>query len=146
MTRVRIIGAGLAGSEAAFRRVVALNPKAASARNYMGYMWVDRGMKLEEGLKEILQALELEPTNPAFLDSKGWALYRLGRLTEARVALDLAIQSGGRDAVIHEHLGDVLASLKLYTLARGAYRDALERDPKSGSLPGKIHEVEKFIP
>lgn len=136
----------LEGSEQAFRRVVALNPRAASARNYLGYMWVDRGMKLEEGLKEILQALELEPANPAFLDSKGWALFRLGRPAEARQALELAVKSGGQDAVIHEHLGDVLASLRLFTLARSAYREALARDPKSGSIPGKIHEVEKSIP
>jgi tetratricopeptide (TPR) repeat protein len=133
-------------SEAAFRRVIRLNPQAASAWNYIGYMYAERGLKLDEALKEVLQALEIDPLNPAYLDSKGWTLFRLGRLGEARAAVDSAIAHGGRDAVIHEHLGDILVALKLLPEARQAYRDALAEDPRLTEVQDKLKKIEKSLP
>ena len=46
--------------------------------NYLGYMLADKGIRLPEALKLIRKAVELEPMNGAYLDSLGWAYFKLG--------------------------------------------------------------------
>jgi len=135
----------LEASEAAFRKLLVLDPRNAQAHNYLGYMLADRGVRLEEALREIELALKEEPKNTAYLDSRGWALYRLGRWDEARAVLESAIGQGGQDPVMHEHLGDVLNSLKLYRLAHKAYQDALAGDPNNEGLKSKLHNVDQQL-
>jgi tetratricopeptide (TPR) repeat protein len=129
-------------AEAYFLRLLQLDPKHASALNYLGYMYADRGLQLETALQEIELALREDPDNSAYLDSRGWAKFRLGRLQEARADLEAAIRNGGQDAVIHEHLGDVLSALKLYGEALRSYQEALARDPQSQGLKSKIRNTQ----
>jgi tetratricopeptide (TPR) repeat protein len=95
-------------AEAEFRRVLKMNPRNASALNYLGYMFADREVNLEEALELIQRAVELEPNNGAYLDSLGWVYYRLGRLDEAERYLRLALERVPRDPTVNDHLGDVL--------------------------------------
>ena len=94
-------------AESAFREVLRLSPENSSAMNYLGYMFADRNVRLEEALTLINKALELEPQNGAYLDSLGWVYYRLDRLDEAEDNLRRAAQKVARDPVVHDHLGDV---------------------------------------
>jgi|YNPMSStandDraft_1061717.scaffolds.fasta_scaffold01300_6 tetratricopeptide (TPR) repeat protein len=95
-------------AEAEFRKVIHMNPRNASALNYLGYMFADRDVNLEEALELIQRAVELDPHNGAYLDSLGWVYYRLGRLEEAERYLRLALERVPRDPTINDHLGDVL--------------------------------------
>ena len=61
-------------AERVFRAIVARDPLHANALNYLGYMLANRGLRLTEALTLIDRALVVEPGNPAFLDSRGWAL------------------------------------------------------------------------
>jgi tetratricopeptide (TPR) repeat protein len=97
-------------AEAEFRKVLALNPKSASALNYLGYMLADRNIRLQEALELIQKAVDQDPHNSAYLDSLGWAYYRLNRYEEAEDYLNRSIQRGSRDGTVHDHLADVLAS------------------------------------
>lgn len=94
-------------AEAEFRKVLEMNPRNASALNYLGYMFADRDIRLQEAHELITRALELEPNNGAFLDSLGWVYYRMGKLEEAENYLRRALQREPRDGTIHNHLGDV---------------------------------------
>jgi Tfp pilus assembly protein PilF len=94
-------------SEAEFRRVLAINPKSASALNYLGYMLADKNIRVNEAVEMIQKALEQDPNNGAYLDSLGWAFYRLGRLDEAEEYLKKAVERVGKDPVVYDHLGDV---------------------------------------
>lgn len=96
-------------AEAAFREVLRLDPENASAMNYLGYMFADRNVRLEEALELIRKALERDPHNGAYLDSLGWVYYRLGRLEEAEEYLRRAVEKVPRDPVVHDHLADVYA-------------------------------------
>lgn len=98
-------------AEAQFRKVLELNPKNASALNYLGYMLADRNVRLQEALDLVKQAIELEPNNSAFLDSLGWVYYRLNRFEEAADQLQKSIARSSRDPTVHDHLGDVYQSL-----------------------------------
>lgn len=93
-----------------FRQLVDTEPNDANAANYLGYMWADREMHLDEALELIAGAVALDPENSAFLDSLGWVHFRLGDLDEAERWLRLAVDLGGDigDGTIYCHLGEVL--------------------------------------
>jgi tetratricopeptide (TPR) repeat protein len=74
---------------------------------------------VEEALGLIERAVALDPENSAYLDSLGWALFRLERLELAEQNLRKAVAKGSRNAVVLAHLGDVLER-------RGNVREALD--------------------
>ena len=97
-------------SEALFEQLVDTEPNDANAANYLGYMWADREVRLEEALELITRAVSLDPENSAYLDSLGWVHFRLGDLAEAERWLRRAVDLGGSlgDGTIFCHLGEVL--------------------------------------
>ncbi len=70
-------------------------------------MLAERDDRVPEALTMIQKAVALEPTNGAFLDSLGWAYFRLGQYTMAETNLQKAIERQPSDASIHDHLGQV---------------------------------------
>jgi len=98
-------------AEAQFRMVLASvppsDPQAAATLNYLGYMNADRGVKLDESLGMIKQALSFEPNNGAYLDSLGWAYFKLGKYDLAEENLNKAAVHMGSDPTVQEHLGDL---------------------------------------
>ena len=96
-----------AEAEEQFKKVVASDPEHASALNYLGYMLADQNTKLEEALGYIKRAVDLDPTNGAYLDSLGWAYFRLGKYELAEENLLKASQKINTDPTVHDHLGDL---------------------------------------
>jgi tetratricopeptide (TPR) repeat protein len=127
-------------AEAEFRKALAIDGDNAGVLNYLGYMLADRNVRLEEALKLISRAVELEPSSGAYLDSLGWVYYRMGKLDQAETYLRQALVQVPHDATVRDHLGDVLAgrgklkdaiaewqiSLKEYDLSAPVERDASE--------------------
>jgi tetratricopeptide (TPR) repeat protein len=95
-------------AEVEFRKVLKVDPDNAGAMNYIGYMLADRDQRLPEALNIILQALEREPGNGAYLDSVGWAYFKLGRYEEAEKSLRRAVDKTPRDPTVHDHLAEAL--------------------------------------
>src|ERR1051325_707405 len=62
-------------AEQEFRKALELNPDSAMTLNYLGYMFADQGVRLDEAVKLIQRALEMEPNSGAYLDSLGWSYY-----------------------------------------------------------------------
>ena len=94
-------------AEAAFRKVLEMDPDNSSAMNYLGYMFADQGIHLEEAEKLINKALAAEPNNGAYMDSLGWVYFRMKKLPQAEEQLGRALQKLSRDSTVHDHLGDV---------------------------------------
>jgi len=111
---------------AEFRRVLQVEPDFHAALNYLGYTYAEAGINLEEALKLVSRAVALEPDNGAYVDSLGWAYYRLGRPEQARGYLERAARLEPEDATLQEHLGDVYVALGQRERAKQAYRRALE--------------------
>jgi tetratricopeptide (TPR) repeat protein len=118
-------------AEAAFRRVLDLDPDDGRTLNYLGYMWAEQGRRLDEALDLIRRAVALEPDNGAYLDSLGWAFYQLERYEEARTHLETAARLQPEDATILEHLGDLYVALEIPDKARELYRRALAKEDEN---------------
>jgi len=95
-------------AEAVFREALAVQPDSAPILNYLGYMNADRGVKVDEAMKLIQRAVDLDPENGAYLDSLGWAHYRLEQLVPAEEYLRRAVSKERNSAVVYDHLGDIL--------------------------------------
>jgi tetratricopeptide (TPR) repeat protein len=95
------------------RESIRLDPAvAAEAYNYIGYMWVDRDMNLDEAGDMIRKALDAEPDNGAFLDSLGWLHFKKGNYEQALKDLLRASENLKKeDPVVFDHLGDTYHKL-----------------------------------
>jgi tetratricopeptide (TPR) repeat protein len=105
----------------------------AEASNYIGYMWVDRDMNLDEAGELIKKALDAEPDNGAFLDSIGWLHFKRGEYEQALKDLNRAVENMKKeDAVVFEHLGDTYHKLGKTTEALSYWQRSLslEDNPK----------------
>ena len=117
-------------AEIEFKKVLSMtpptDPQAAATLNYLGYMNADRGVKLEESLNLIKQALTFEPNNPAYLDSLGWAYFKLGKYDLAEDNLNKAASHMGSDPTVQEHLGDLYQKTGRLKLAAAHWDRAVQ--------------------
>jgi len=112
-------------AEEQFKKVLASDPEHASALNYLGYMLADQNMKLEEALGYIKRAVDLDPANGAYLDSLGWAYFRLGKYEMAEDNLLKASQKINTDPTVLDHLGDLYQKTGRLKLAAVNWERAL---------------------
>jgi tetratricopeptide (TPR) repeat protein len=105
-------------AEEYFKKAITANPQNANALNYLGYMLIDHGIRIEESLEYVKRALELDRDNGAFLDSLGWGYFKLNQLDLAEDNLRMAVERLEENAVVHDHLGD------LY-FKQGKFREAI---------------------
>ncbi|MGW8182053.1 MAG: tetratricopeptide repeat protein, partial [bacterium] len=104
--------------------------------NYLGYMLVDRGVRLEEATGYIERAVELDPYNGAYLDSLGWAYFKRDDCHQVEIYLQKAIRLNRSDPVIFEHLGDLYAKMENPERAREYYKQSI-------TYQGKLEEAER---
>ncbi len=108
------------GAEKSFRAVLEGDANNAGAMNYLGYMFADRGVRLDEAKQLISKALDLDPDNPAYLDSLAWVHYRQDQLDQAVGELTKAMDKISDDPTMHDHLGDIY-------LKQGKYKEAIQQ-------------------
>jgi tetratricopeptide (TPR) repeat protein len=125
-------------AEAAFKKVLASDPRSAMTLNYLGYMMADRGTHLEEALAYTKKAVELDPQNGAYLDSLGWAHFKLGNYDLAEENLRKASQRIGNDATVQDHLGDLYQKLGKLKQAAAHWQRALEEWAKT--IPTEVDQ------
>jgi tetratricopeptide (TPR) repeat protein len=119
----------VADGEADLQRALALSPDQPDVLNYLGYAWIDQGVRLQEALGMIQRAVALRPDSAAIVDSLGWAYYRMGDYPRALDALERAVQIDPGDATLNEHLGDVYWRVGRRTEARFQWNHALAQSP-----------------
>lgn len=113
-------------SEKILKDLIMRDPQHATALNNYGYFLLERGVRFDEAFGMIEKAVSFEPINGSFLDTLGWAHFKLGRLEKARETLEKAMYYSRRNPAIHEHLGDVLRDLGRINEARRLWEKALE--------------------
>jgi tetratricopeptide (TPR) repeat protein len=125
-------------AEEAFHKVLADDPKNAMALNYLGYMLADRDTRVEEALGYIRRAVALDPQNGAYLDSLGWAYYKLGKYDLAEENLRRASERISTDPTVHQHLGELYQRMGRLKLAASNYERSLEEWNKT--IPAEVDQ------
>jgi tetratricopeptide (TPR) repeat protein len=120
----------LADAERDLRTIIEDEPDNSAALNALGYILIDRTDRLDEASGYLLQAITLNPNDPAILDSVGWLYYRTDNYPEALAYLRRAF-AAYPDAEIAAHLGEVLWTIGKRDEALGIWQHGLELAPDS---------------
>ena len=118
-------------AEQSFRQVLQQDPNNTMTLNYLGYMLADRNTRLEEALTLIKKAVSMDPQNGAYLDSLGWAYFRLGNYDLAEENLRKAAEKTPNDATIQDHLGELYSKTNRLKQAATHWERALDEWGKS---------------
>jgi len=97
----------LAQMEKDLRLIIKRDPDNAMALNALGYTLSDRTTRYAEAKALIEQAHQINPEDPAVLDSLGWVNFRMGNLDDAEKYLRQALERFP-DHEVAAHLGEVL--------------------------------------
>jgi tetratricopeptide (TPR) repeat protein len=119
------------GAEAMLLDLIKNDPLDAIALNSLGYMLAERGERLDEAVTLLQRALKVEPDNPSYLDSLGWAYFQQGRDDLADKPLTEAAEKLTTSSVVQDHLGDLRFRQKRYGDAAEAWQRALDGDGQS---------------
>lgn len=119
----------LARMEADLRAILLREPDNATALNALGYTLANRTRRYREAQQLIERALQLEPDEPAILDSFGWVRYHLG---DREQALEYLRRAYGMfpDPEVAAHLGEVLWSMGRADEALDIWKTALSESPE----------------
>lgn len=117
-------------AEVDLSKALELNPDQPQVLNYLGYTWVDRNEKLDQGMEYIRKAVRLKPNDGYIVDSLGWAYYRLGNFESAVKYLERAVELQPEDPTINDHLGDAYWRVGRKVEARYQWQQALDLKPE----------------
>ncbi len=131
-------------AEPFFKQALELDPANAMVLNYYGYMLADKGMKLPEAVKLIRKAVEQEPMNGAYLDSLGWAYFKMGQYELAEENLRQAVERTQTDPTVHEHLGDLYEKTGRIRLAAAQWQLSLTEFARSAAADVEPADVAKL--
>ena len=119
------LGSGTpADAQGRYRRAIYLNE--------IGYSYAVAGAELDRAITLLQEAVQLQPLEPAFIDSLGWAYYRMGQYWQAMFYLERAVRLAGaqNNHETYYHLGAVYARMGYTRRAAKALANALEYDPQ----------------
>lgn len=116
------------------------DPVNPTLLNALGYTLADETDRFEEAEELIQAAYELDPDEPAIIDSMGWIAYRLGRLDEAEMYLRKAFLLD-RNAEIAAHLGEVLWAQNRRRDAIAVWAEAIKIDPENRILNETLNRL-----
>lgn len=104
-------------------------PDNATILNFLGYMWVDTGRRVDEGAAMLARAHAAAPEDGNIQDSLGWAQYRQGQYETAVATLQEAVEKEPGNAEINDHLGDAYWQVGRQREAQWQWTRVLTLDP-----------------
>jgi tetratricopeptide (TPR) repeat protein len=107
------------------------DPNNADTLNYLGYLWVDRGLRVDQGAGLLAQAHAADPENGNIQDSLGWAQFKQGYFDTAVVTLEEAADKEPANAEINDHLGDAYWRVGRRREAVWLWNRVLSLDPEA---------------
>ena len=95
-------------AEKYYRQALSLEPENPGMMNSLAYFLIDKDLNVNEGLELIEKVLKSKPESYNYLHTKGWGLYKLGKLPEALEILqkswDLRMKNAKYDHKAFLHL------------------------------------------
>jgi tetratricopeptide (TPR) repeat protein len=96
-------------AEIDFRKGLAIDSNNPSLENDLGYMYAERGIKLDEAVAMLKKAVAADPPNFAYLDSLAWAYFKQGQYVLAEDFERKAVMRMGNEPTLLDHLGEIEA-------------------------------------
>ena len=135
-------------AEVQFRKVLAIDPNNSGTLNYLGYMLAERGVHLTEARDMIQKAVDSDPQNGAYLDSLGWAYFKLGQYALAEQNVRRAVERTPTDATVHDHLGEIYEKTGKLKLAVAQWERSMAEYARSlpaDADPDDVAKVQKKL-
>ncbi len=124
------------------KTVINLDPHNANALNYVGYIYAELGINLDEAEHLIKEALKYSPDDGYITDSLGWVYYKKGLYKDALKLLKKAADLVPDDPIILEHLGDAYLKMNDKKKALIFYeRSILKKEKDKAGIEKKIREL-----
>ena len=133
-------------AESDFKEALALSPDESLVLNYLGYSWVDQGSNLKQAMDYIRKAVKLKPDDGYYVDSLGWAYYRLGNLPAAVENLEHAVELKPDDPIINDHLGDADWKVGRMLEAKYQWQQSLTLKPEQDQIVTLKAKIEQGLP
>ncbi|MDZ4776972.1 MAG: tetratricopeptide repeat protein [Alphaproteobacteria bacterium] len=136
-------------AEAALQQALLVSPDQPEVLNYLGYTWVDTGVKVTEGLAILERAVAQQPDEGYIIDSLGWAHFKLGNYVQATELLERAVELSPGDSTLNDHLGDAYWRVGRRIEARYQWRRVLSLkgpDAERAAAERKIAEGLPALP
>ncbi len=116
-----------------------ITPDNAYILNYLAYSWLERDYKINEAIKMLETAYELESDDPYIIDSIGWAYYLTDDYPRAEKFLKRAVELMPDDPIVNDHYGDILWKLNRKIQARYFWTNVLKMKDTEKELIEKIN-------
>ena len=133
-------------AESDFKQALELSPEESLVLNYLGYTWVDQGRNLKTAMDYIRKAVKLKPDDGYYVDSLGWAYFRLGNLPAAVENLERAVELKPDDPIINDHLGDAYWRVGRTLEAKYQWQQALTLKPEDDQVVTLKQKIEAGLP
>ncbi len=125
---------------AIYDKILKYQKDRAEDLNNFGYFLAYFEKELDRAYSMTKRALEIEPLNPSYMDSYGWALFKLGQVDEAEFYITKALMLEQDDGPIWEHLGDIYFKKGMVEEARALWKKAL----KLGDIENEQELIKKL--
>lgn len=113
-------------TEKDLEKSIVLNSKNPVVLNYYAYFLLLNNIDYEKAFKLSEQVIAYDPLNPYYLDTYGWAFFKLGKTDDALKMLEYAKAIQPKNSVITDHLGDIYWSLGRKQEAKYEWKKALK--------------------
>lgn len=113
-------------TEKDLEKSIVLNSKNPVVLNYYAYFLLLNNIDYEKAFKLSEQVIAYDPLNPYYLDTYGWAFFKLGKIDDALKMLEYAKAIQPKNSVIIDHLGDIYWSLGRKQEAKYEWKKALK--------------------
>jgi len=91
-----------------YEKALELDENNTTALNGLGFILADSDIDIPRGIRLCRKAVEKKPQTAAYLDSLGWAYFKGGDETEARLWLRRALDAAPGQKEIREHMKPVV--------------------------------------
>ncbi|NRA13417.1 MAG: tetratricopeptide repeat protein [Crocinitomicaceae bacterium] len=129
-----------------YKQAIALDPQSTLIKNNFAIQLADSKQELDLAQSLSTQVTVDSPNNAIYQDTYGWVLFQKGEFKKANEKFELALESDSEDAMINEHMGDVLFKLGKVEDALKYWEIAKTLGSTNSVLKSKITEKKYYDP
>ena len=121
------------------KKALEIKPDDVTVLNNYAYYLAERNTELKKALIMAKKVMNIEGSNPTYVDTYAWILYKMGKAREAKENLEKFVSlDNDTDAELLEHMGFILRAIGKCDEAVLYWRKSLETDKKKTYLNDEI--------